>query len=101
MGLKAFLMYDIGLQRLSYAIKRKKFIEKYYSASDVSDNKEVKKQIVYMADGRISPGGLGDRIHGLISLYKSVRKMVLSLRPIFVLHSDCMIILLLMSIIGM
>ena len=26
MGLKAFLMYDIGLQRLSYAIKRKKFI---------------------------------------------------------------------------
>lgn len=70
MGLKAFLMYDMGLQRLSYAIKRKKFIEKYYSASNVSDNNEVKKQIVYMADGRISPGGLGDRIHGMISLYK-------------------------------
>lgn len=70
MGLKAYLMYDIGLQRLSYAMKRKKFIEKYYSASGNDASKETKKQIVYMADGRISPGGLGDRIHGLISLYK-------------------------------
>lgn len=68
MGLKAFLMYDMGVQRLSYAVKRKKFIEKFYSASD--DNKKAKKQIVYMADGRINSGGLGDRIHGLISLYK-------------------------------
>lgn len=66
--MKAFLMYDVGFQHLSYMIKRKKFIERYYSASSV--NKDVDKQIVYMADGRISPGGLGDRLHGLISLYQ-------------------------------
>lgn len=70
MGLGSYLMYDVGLQRLSYALKRKKFLDKYYSVSEHSKSKESKLQIVYMADGRISPGGLGDRLHGLISLYK-------------------------------
>lgn len=83
MGLKAFLMYDIGFQRLSYALKRKKFIGKYYGTSDKSENTKLKKQIVYMADGRISPGGLGDRLHGLISLYKFCKENGLNFKANF------------------
>lgn len=70
MGLKAFLMYDVGVQRISYFLKRKKFIEQYYSESQTTERSNADKMIVYMADGRISPGGLGDRLHGLLSLYK-------------------------------
>lgn len=83
MGFKAFMMYDIGFQRLSYAIKRKKFIEKYYSISEEAANEVAKKQIVYMADGRISPGGLGDRLHGLISLYKYCKETGLEFKANF------------------
>lgn len=70
MGLKAFLMYDVGVQRLSYFLKKKKFMAQYYSESQTPKQSNAEKMIVYMADGRISPGGLGDRLHGLLSLYK-------------------------------
>lgn len=70
MGYKAYLMYDIGLQQLSYYFKRKKFEKRFYNDRVNPSHPKQKKLLVYMADGRISPGGLGDRLHGLISLYK-------------------------------
>lgn len=83
MGLKAFLMYDIGIQRWSYFLKRKKFERSFYNDLANTSQQKPNKLIVYMADGRISPGGLGDRLHGLISLYKYCKEKDIAFKANF------------------
>ena len=72
MGLKAKLLYDLGLIRLRYHMKQKKLIEPLYEKEGtLSKNPGM---VVYMLDGRWAMGGLGDCLHGIISLYIFCKK---------------------------
>ena len=67
MGIKAKLLYDFNLLRLRYWQKNKKLIEPLYTnETGVSKHPGL---VVCMCDGRFRSGGLGDRIHGILSLY--------------------------------
>lgn len=68
MGLKAKILYDFNLLRLRYWQKNKKLIEPLYK--NVSGESNHPGMVVCMCDGRFRSGGLGDRIHGILSLYK-------------------------------
>lgn len=71
MGIKAKLLYDFDLMRLRYWYKNKKFIETLYTnETGVSKHPGF---VVCMCDGRFRSGGLGDRIHGILSLYAFCR----------------------------
>lgn len=72
MGFKAKLLYDFGLIRLRYYMKQKRLIEPLYERKGViSKNPSL---VVYMLDGRWAMGGLGDCLHGIISLYMFCEK---------------------------
>ena len=67
MGLISKLFYDFNLLRLRYWQKNKRLIEPLYS--NKKGESKHPGMVVYMCDGRIVSGGLGDRIHGILSLY--------------------------------
>lgn len=67
MGLKAKLLYDLNLLKFRYWQKNRRFIIPLYKNS--SGKSKFPRTIVCMCDGRIRSGGLGDRIHGILSLY--------------------------------
>ena len=67
MGLKSKLLYDYNLLRLRYWQKNKKIIEPLYT-DGVYESRHP-GLVVYMCDGRLRCGGLGDRLHGILSLY--------------------------------
>ena len=67
MNFQGFLLYKCGLMKLRIKQKAHRF-KQYYSDSNPKQQIDA-PEIIYMADGRISPGGLGDRLHGVISLY--------------------------------
>lgn len=71
MGLKAKLLYDYNLQRFHYWQKNRKILEPLYAKGSIDSRKPG--VIVYMCDGRIRCGGLGDCIHGILSLYAFCR----------------------------
>jgi hypothetical protein len=60
----------------SKKIFRKYYLPKYYNSmpSPTSGNKTCKKMI-YIADGRISAGGLADRLAGMVSLYELSKEL--------------------------
>lgn len=72
MGLRAKLLYDYDLLRLRYWQKNRILFRFKY------DNKKCKSKypsyIIYMSDGRVRCGGLGDRLHGILSLYYYCQK---------------------------
>lgn len=72
MNFQGFLLYKCGLMKLRIRQKALSF-KQYYSVSNPKFQIDS-PEIVYMADGRISPGGLGDRLHGIISLYLYCKK---------------------------
>lgn len=72
MSLRAKLLYDFNLLRFRYWQKNKKMIEPLYqNVSGVSMHPGL---VVCMCDGRQRSGGLGDRIHGILSLYVFCQK---------------------------
>lgn len=68
MGLKAKVLYDLNVLRLRYWQKNKKLIEPLYK--NVYGKSHHPGMVICMCDGRFRSGGLGDRIHGILSLYK-------------------------------
>lgn len=98
MGLKAKLLYDLGLIRLRYHMKQKKLIEPLYEKEGTLSKNPA--MVVYMLDGRWAMGGLGDCLHGIISLYIFCKRTALNSKQIFVILLCCMIILNQMSMIG-
>ena len=71
MGLKAKVLYDLNVLRLRYWQKNKKLIEPLYK--NVYGKSHHPGMVICMCDGRFRSGGLGDRIHGILSLYKFFR----------------------------
>lgn len=67
MGLKAKLLYDYNLLRIRYWQKNKSMVEPLYTKGTKESN--LPGLVVCMCDGRLRSGGLGDRIHGILSLY--------------------------------
>ncbi|MCQ2107996.1 MAG: hypothetical protein MJZ05_04445 [Fibrobacter sp.] len=67
MGLKAKILYDFNLLRLRYWQKNKRLVEPLYSSGCQSSRHPG--LLICMCDGRLRSGGLGDRIHGILSLY--------------------------------
>lgn len=67
MSLKSKLLYDFGLIKLRYWQKNRKYLKPLYD--DLGSPSEHPGRIIYMCDGRFKTGGLGDRLHGIISLY--------------------------------
>lgn len=67
MSFKAKLLYDFNLLRLRYWQKNKRYIEPLYT--NEAGVSKYPGLVVCMCDGRFRSGGLGDRIHGILSLY--------------------------------
>ncbi len=61
--------YYLYFREHKFRRKAKKLLRKYYS-QDASIGNNSKKEVVYMADGKILHGGLGDRLRGMMSLFK-------------------------------
>lgn len=68
MKLRAKMLYDYNLLRIRYWQKNKKLLEPLYVKS--SSQSQHPGMVICMCDGRFRSGGLGDRIHGILSLYK-------------------------------
>lgn len=68
MGILAKLLYDLNLLKLRYWQKNKRMIEPLYS-NNTGESKHP-GMVIFMCDGRYQGGGLGDQIHGILSLYK-------------------------------
>lgn len=64
----AFLLFNCKLYRLRY-YQKSRWLKKYYS-SNRPRLKNNAPQIIFMCDDHFHNGGLGDRIHGALSLYK-------------------------------
>ena len=68
-----FFMYSCHLMKLRYWQKAKNLcFNRYISKQRMLAS--VKKEIVYMADGSVDPGGLSDRLRGILSLYKMCKE---------------------------
>jgi len=63
-----YLMFNFGGIKLRYKSKEDKLLKPLYTtvASRARNKKPI---IIAMVDGKVSHGGLGDRIHGILSLY--------------------------------
>jgi len=76
---KGFILYNLGVLKLIFYWKTKKYLSKYYCLN----NKEpvVKdKTIIYMLDGRVYSGGITDIIRGIISMYKFSKEVGFNFR---------------------
>lgn len=81
-NIKSFLMYDLGLLKLRYKFKEWKFLRSHYS---YKNQKTINRtpSIVAMVDNTILNGGLGDRLHGVISLYHLSQELGMDFRVNF------------------
>jgi len=68
MTFKSFLLYDLNLIHLRYSQKNKMIVDPLYEKTGIDTN--YPNRVIYMCDSRVKSGGLGDRLHGIISLYK-------------------------------
>ena len=82
--LLGFLMFNCKLLHIAYRQKSKRFI-KYYS-KNAPRLKVGDPRIIVMHDGKLeasSCGGLGDRIHGILSIYNYCKQHNISIKVNF------------------
>lgn len=74
--------YYLYFRKHKFRRKVKKCLKKYYS-TEASIGNNSNKMVVYMADGKILHGGLGDRLRGIVSLFKVCEEKAWDFRIFF------------------
>ncbi|MDR2406692.1 MAG: hypothetical protein LBE13_01050 [Bacteroidales bacterium] len=78
------LMYKFcGIKAVWY-FKTKLYLRDKYYNDNCSKPTNIKRLLIVMCDGKVRHGGLGDRIHGILSVYKFCKEKDLDFRIHFV-----------------
>ena len=75
---------DRPLLRLMIDLYKTYKLKKAYYFKENTRAKNIKKQIIYMADGKILHGGLSDRLCGIISMYAYAKRFEYEFKIFFV-----------------
>ena len=70
-------------QRYKWRREIRRYVASYYT-EDASPAINQEKEVIYMVDGRMHHGGIGDRLRGIISTYDVCKKLNISFKINFI-----------------